>query len=127
MDLDLVITGGTLLTAGDNFRADLGILDGVISAIGEGLSGRETIDARGKLVIPGGVDPHVHLEMPVGPTVSCDDWETGTIAAAFGGTTTVIDFIEPEDDQTLLQAFEERRSKADYRANIDFGLHMTLI
>jgi dihydropyrimidinase len=123
---DLVIRGGTLVTSADTVRADLGIRNGVIAALGQDLAGRQTLDAAGKLVLPGAVDPHVHLEMPAGPTMSSDDWESGTLAAAFGGTTTVIDFVEPERDESLLRALEARRAQAQGRAAIDYGLHMTL-
>ncbi len=126
MTYDLVLQGGTLVTAAEEIEADLAVHDGRIAAVGRQLAGRETIDARGKLVIPGAIDVHVHLEMPTGVTTSSDDWASGTVAAACGGTTTVIDFIEPEDDQTLLEAFEARCALADGRAVVDFGLHMTL-
>ena len=78
------------------------------------------------LVLPGAVDPHVHLEMPVGATRSSDDWFTGTRAAACGGTTSVIDFVEPQPGESLGQALEARRALAQRQAVIDFGLHMTL-
>lgn len=126
MDFDLVIQGGTLVTAADTVQADLAIQGEQIAAVGQGLSGRETIDARGRLVIPGAVDPHVHLQMPTAVTISSDDWETGTVAAACGGTTTVIDFVEPEPGQTLLEAFDARRAEAEGKAVIDYSLHMTL-
>jgi len=77
--------------------------------------------------LPGAVDPHVHLEMPAGLVTSSDDWESGSIAAACGGTTTVLDFIEPEANQTLFKAFEARRNQALGKSVIDFGLHMTLM
>jgi dihydropyrimidinase len=125
-DFELVIRNGKLVSAKDIFLADIGISAGVIAAIGQNLSGDETIDATDKLVLPGAVDPHVHLEMPAGATTSSDDWESGTIAAACGGTTTILDFIEPEGDQTLLQAFTARRDLALGRAVVDFGLHMTI-
>lgn len=129
MSLDLVIHGGTLVTAADTVQADLGIKDGRIALIGHDLhdlGASEMIDAHGKLVIPGAVDPHVHLQMPTGATVSSDDWYTGTVAAACGGTTTVIDFVEPQTGQPLLEALAARRAEADGRAVIDYGLHMTL-
>ncbi|MCL4393314.1 MAG: amidohydrolase family protein, partial [Chloroflexi bacterium] len=90
-------------------QADLGIRDGTIAAIGDGLHAPQMIDARGKLVIPGAVDPHVHLEMLTPSTISSDDWETGTIAAACGGTTTLIDFVEPQSGERLLDAYRARR------------------
>ncbi len=132
MTYDLVIRGGTLVTAAETIQADLAINGEQIAAIGRDLLGERLLDARGKLVIPGGVDPHVHLQMPQGATVSSDNWETGTIAAAHGGTTTVIDFVEPEPGETLIAAYEKRRAEADGTnqphngAVIDYGLHMTL-
>jgi dihydropyrimidinase len=126
MSLDLVIRGGTVIVEGDVYQADVGIKGETIAEIGTGLAGARNIDARGKLVLPGAVDPHVHLEMPVGSTTSSDTWESGTIAAACGGTTTVIDFVEPESNQALLEALHARRSLAEGQAAIDFGLHMTL-
>ncbi len=123
---DLVIHGGTLVTASGTSQADLGIRDGAIAVIGQDLRGGQVLDASGKLILPGAVDPHVHLEMLAGRTTSSDDWETGTIAAACGGTTTVIDFVEPESAEPLVHAIGARRAQAEGRAAIDFGLHMTL-
>ncbi|GAB4536024.1 MAG: dihydropyrimidinase [Anaerolineae bacterium] len=87
----------------------------------------ETLDATGLLVIPGGVDPHVHLAYPQGPhrVVSSDDWFTGTLAAAWGGTTTLIDFVEAQPHETWIEAFEARLAEADSQAVVDFGFHMS--
>ncbi|MBU0511553.1 MAG: hypothetical protein KJ638_07615 [Chloroflexi bacterium] len=85
MPFDLVIHAGLVVTASDTFQADLGIDGGKIAAIGQKLHGRETIDARGLYVLPGAVDPHTHLEMPIGKTQSNDDWFTGTRGAVDGG------------------------------------------
>ncbi|MCA2003091.1 MAG: dihydropyrimidinase, partial [Chloroflexi bacterium] len=126
MDFDLVIQNGTVITADKTVQADIGVKDGKIAAVGNTLSGREQVSAQGLWVIPGGVDPHVHLDMPTPTTVTSDDWNTGTMAAAYGGTTTVIDFVEPENDQTLLEALALRRAQADGRTHIDYSLHMTL-
>jgi dihydropyrimidinase len=123
---DTVIHGGLLITPGKVYPADLAILDGKIAAIGDNLTGTVNIDAAGLYVLPGAVDPHVHLEMPVGQTQSSDDWKTGTIAAAYGGTTTVIDFVEPGRGQRLKDALDQRIQQARGRAAVDFGLHMTL-
>ena len=123
---DLVITNGLLVTSETVTRADLGITGDRIAAIGEGLPGRETIDATEKLVLPGAIDEHVHLEMPVGEFASSDDFYTGTVAAAYGGTTTVVDFAEPRAGQPLVEALAQRRAKADDKVVIDYGLHMTL-
>jgi dihydropyrimidinase len=126
MEYDLVISGGTLIKNGVAVELDVGISGGLIGAVGRDLKGRRHLDATSKLVIPGGIDPHVHLEMPTPVATSSDDWFTGTRAAACGGTTTVIDFIEAMEGESLLHAFESRRSLADGRAVIDYGLHMTL-
>lgn len=123
---DAVIAGGTLVTAEARGSADVGIADGRIAAVGHGLEGLERIDASGMLVLPGGVDEHVHLQMPVGELTSSDDFRTGTIAAACGGTTTIIDFCEPKPAQPLLEALAARRAEAEGKAVIDYSLHMTL-
>ncbi len=124
---DLVISGGRLVTAESVSNTDIGINDGKISALGKNLSGRKQVDASGLLVLPGAIDPHVHLEMPVGITRSSDNWFTGTRAAACGGTTTVIDFVEPANGQTLVQALNARRKLAESQVAVDFSLHMTLV
>ncbi len=123
---DLVITNGTIVTAEATARADVGIARGRVAAIGTDLRGRDTLDAAGKLVLPGAIDEHVHLEMPVGEFASSDDFFTGTVAAACGGTTTIIDFAEPTVDQSLVEGLAGRRAKADGKVAIDYGLHMTL-
>ncbi len=123
---DLVIAGGTLVTAAEMARADLGINGDKIAAIGQGLEGKQRIDAAGQLVLPGAVDPHVHLDIDAGATRSSDDFETGTMAAACGGTTTVIDFVEPELGGSLVDGLAARLAEAEGKAVIDFALHMTL-
>ena len=126
MSFDLVIHDGLLVTSSDTIKADLGINAGKIAAIGHKLSGTKMIDASELYVLPGAVDPHVHLEMPIGKTRSSDDWFTGTRAAAYGGTTTVIDFVEATPQQSLVEALIDRKSLAENRAVIDFAFHMTL-
>ena len=126
MEFDLVIQNGTLATAADTVQASIGIRDGRIAAIGNDLTGAEVVDAGGLLVLPGFIDPHVHLDMPTPAGNSSDDWFTGTRAAALGGTTTVIDFVEPEKGETLLHALDARRDLAASRAVIDFTFHMTI-
>lgn len=126
MEFDLIIQNGTLVTALDTFQADIGIQDGKIAVIGQDLKGESVIDADELLVLPGAIDPHVHLEMPTPVATSSDDWFTGTRAAACGGTTTVIDFVEPESGERLLHALEARRSQAESKAVIDFSFHMTV-
>jgi dihydropyrimidinase len=126
MKYDLVIQGGTLVGLAEPGQADLAVQDGRIAAIGRDLSGKEILDASGMYLLPGGVDPHVHLDMPAAKTTSADDWKTGTRAAVCGGTTTVIDFIEPEVGQTLEDAWIQRMTEAEKDSLVDFGLHMTI-
>ncbi|MCL0077013.1 dihydropyrimidinase [Dehalococcoidia bacterium] len=123
MDMDMVIKNGEIVTASDVYEADVGIGDGKIVAIGKGLEGNETIDARGMYVMPGGVDAHVHLQLPFCGTVSADDFENGTRAAACGGVTTVIDFAIQSAGKTLMETIEARRKEADGKVCIDYGLH----
>jgi len=125
-EFDLVVRGGILVTSDQTRETDLAIQGEKIAAVGQGLKGRRFIDAHGLLVLPGAIDPHVHLEMPVGKTCSSDDWLTGTRAAAFGGTTTVIDFVEPQPGESLTNAFAARRDLAASKAVVDFSLHMTI-
>jgi dihydropyrimidinase len=125
-DYDLTIKGGTVVTASGAFQGDLGVRGRRIAAWGIDLRGRQELDAGEMLVLPGAVDPHVHLNMPAGPTRSSDDWASGTLAAACGGTTTLVDFVEPEPGQTLTDALGARQAEATGRTHIDYGLHMTL-
>src|SRR5580704_10529099 len=109
MRFDTIIKNGTIVTATETTPADVGIADGKISAIAAQLSSENatnTIDAAGYLLLPGGIDVHTHLDMPFGGTTSADDFQTGTIAAAFGGTTTLIDFAIQYKGQTLRHAID---------------------
>jgi dihydropyrimidinase len=122
-----IIKNGTLITASETFKADI-LIDGEqISLIGQDLThpNAEVIDATGLLVLPGGVDPHVHLDLPMFNTISSDDHYTGGKAAAFGGTTTVIDFV-PQDEGTLAENIARWREKADPKASVDYGFHMNI-
>ena len=126
MTFDTIIVNGLIATATDTYSADIGIADGKISAIGATLprdNAKKIIDAKGKLVLPGGIDVHTHLDMPFGGTVSADDFETGTRAAAFGGTTTIIDFAIQGKEQSLRTAFDTWMKKAEARATIDYAFH----
>ena len=126
LEFDTIIQGGTIVTAVDTYKADLGIKDGRIAAIGASLpadSARQTLSAKGFYVIPGGIDVHTHLDMPFGGTVSADDFESGTIAAAHGGTTTLIDFAIQSKGETLRHAFDTWMKKADGKAAIDYAFH----
>jgi len=122
-----LIRGGTLVTASETFRADLLIEDETIRLIGQDLEpgGAEVIDATGRLVLPGGVDPHTHFDLPMAGTVSSDDHYTGHKAAAFGGTTTAIDFAS-QDFPSFAQCVDAWHAKADAKAAIDFSFHMNL-
>lgn len=126
LNYDLVIKGGTIVTANALFPADIAVNGETIAAVGLGLRGRRELDATGKLVIPGAVDVHVHLEMPIGRFTSTDDFHDGTVAAAYGGTTAIVDFIETRPDETMLQALAARQALARDKVVIDYGLHMTI-
>jgi dihydropyrimidinase len=124
-----LIKNGHIVTAVDSYIADL-LIDGeTVAMIGKDLSAvvgqvDKTIDATGKLVIPGGIDPHTHMDLPFGGTSSSDDFETGTRAAAFGGTTTIIDFAVQSKGQALNQALDVWFEKAQGKAVADYGFHM---
>jgi dihydropyrimidinase len=127
MTYDLVIKNGEVVTASATTHADVAVQGEHIAAIGHDLHGRREIDAAGMLVTPGAVDIHVHMQMPLaGGVVSSDDFFTGTRAAALGGTTAIVDFVEPQADEPLLDALAARRAEADPRVVIDYGLHMTI-
>ncbi|MGM9943365.1 MAG: dihydropyrimidinase [Lysinibacillus sp.] len=123
-----VIKGGKVATATDVFEADLLIEDGVITQIAKNIdvADAEVIDASGKYVMPGGIDPHTHLDMPFNNTVTDDDWESGTIAAAFGGTTTVLDFCLSAGETKLADAVAKWHAKAQGKAVIDYGFHLMI-
>lgn len=126
MNFDTIIRNGSVVTATDTYTADIAIANGKIAAIGAGLTsqnGGKLLDAAGKLVLPGGIDVHTHLDMPFGGTTSADDFETGTRAAAFGGTTTLIDFAIQYKGQPLRQAFDTWMSKAAGKAVCDYAFH----
>ncbi|MBX7309688.1 dihydropyrimidinase [Clostridium chauvoei] len=125
---DVVIKNGTIVNASDVYKGDIGIKDGKISAIAKNLENdsKEIIDATGKYIFPGGIDPHTHMEMPFGGTFSSDDFETGTKAAACGGTTTIIDFAVQPKGKTLNETANMWRQKSDNKACIDYGIHIVI-
>ncbi|MBO6673545.1 MAG: dihydropyrimidinase [Rhizobiales bacterium] len=120
-----IIKNGTIVTADLTYKSDIRIEDGVITEIGENLSGGTELDATGCYVMPGGIDPHVHLEMPFMGTYSSDDFESGTRAGLSGGTTMVVDFCLPNPDQSLLEALQRWDNKST-RANCDYSFHMAI-
>jgi dihydropyrimidinase len=126
--MSVLIKGGRILTAADDYVADIYVEDETITLIGESLDHQadKVIDASGKYVLPGCVDPHTHLDMPFGGTVTIDDVEAGQTAAAFGGTTTHVDFVIQPQGATFAQALDEWRAKADGKQVIDMGYHMAV-
>ncbi len=126
MSFDTIIKNGSVVTATDTYRADVAIANGKIAAIGSDLpleNASKVLDATDRLVLPGGIDVHTHLDMPFGGTTSADDFETGTRAAAFGGTTTLIDFAIQYKGQQLRQAFDTWMGKASSKAVCDYAFH----
>ncbi len=120
-----VIKGGTVVTADLSYEADVLIENGMITEIGQNLSGDEVLDATGCYVMPGGIDPHVHLEMPFMGTYSSDDFESGTRAGLAGGTTMVVDFCLPNQGEGLHDALKRWDNKST-RANCDYSFHMAV-
>jgi dihydropyrimidinase len=123
--MSTVIRNGTIVTADLTYKADIRIEGGRIAEIGQNLSGEEELDATGCYVMPGGIDPHTHLEMPFMGTYSSDDFESGTRAALAGGTTMVVDFALPSPGQGLLDAIQMWDNKST-RANCDYSFHMAI-
>ncbi|MCU0901716.1 MAG: amidohydrolase family protein, partial [Cypionkella sp.] len=120
-----IIKNGTVVTADLTYKADVRIEGGVITEIGQGLTGGTELDATGCYVMPGGIDPHTHLEMPFMGTYSADDFESGTRAALSGGTTMVVDFILPGQGQDLMDAAKAWSNKST-RAQCDYSYHMAV-
>jgi dihydropyrimidinase len=125
--MSVLIKSGTIITASETFQADILVEGETISSIGKDLqpNDAEVIDASGKLVMPGGIDPHTHFNLPMFGTVSSDDHYTGHKAAAFGGTTTALDFIS-QDLDSLPDCVAAWHERADALAAIDFGFHMNI-
>lgn len=126
MNFDTLIKNGIVVTATDTYASDIGIAGGKVVTLAQALpaeSASRVVDAKGNYVFPGGIDVHTHLDMPFGGTTSSDDFESGTIAAAFGGTTTLIDFAIQYRGQTLRRALDTWWKKADGKAAIDYSFH----
>ena len=124
----VLIKGGRVITAADDYVGDVFVENGRISLIGESLDvdADRVIDASGKFLLPGGIDPHTHLDMPFGGTVTVDDVESGQTAAAFGGTTCHVDFVIQPQGETFASALDQWKSKAEGRQVIDMGYHMAI-
>jgi dihydropyrimidinase len=125
---DTIVRGGTVVTGVDTVRCDIGIRHGRIVALGEDLAGADrTIDARGLIVLPGGIDSHVHIAQPSGPDiVMADDFESATRSAAFGGNTTVLPFCMQEKGQSLRAAVKDYHAKANAQCYTDYGFHLII-
>jgi dihydropyrimidinase len=126
MEFDTLIKNALVVTASDTYPSDVGIKGEKIATLAANLpreSARQVVDAQGHYLMPGGIDVHTHLDMPFGGTMSSDDFETGTRAAAFGGTTTLIDFAIQYKGQTLRTALDTWWKKAEGKAVIDYGFH----
>ncbi|HMW67021.1 MAG TPA: dihydropyrimidinase [Chitinophagaceae bacterium] len=126
--MSVLIKNGNIVTATDNYIADIFIEGETVKAIGKDLQvkAEKEIDAIGKLVLPGGIDPHVHLDMPFMGTFSSDNYETGTRAALYGGTTMVIDFILQKQGRSLQSALDEWRGRSDHNCLSDYSFHMAV-
>src|SRR5436190_23030412 len=121
-----LIKNGTVVTASDTTKTDV-LIDGEkIAAIGSGLATGtdQVIDAENRYVMPGAIDVHTHMELPFGGTFASDDFATGTAAAAWGGTTTIVDFAVLSLGETMRQGLDQWHQKADGNAQIDYGIHM---
>ncbi len=126
--MSVLIKNGRVVTAMDDYHADIFIKDDTVTVIGKHLemTADREIDATAKLVIPGGVDPHTHLEMPFGGTQTSDTFETGTRAAAFGGTTSIIDFAVQFKGTSMIETLDTWHAKAAGKTAIDYSFHMII-
>jgi len=127
--MSVLIKDGTIVTSTGRYIADVYTEEDKIKTIGKNLDvvADETIDAMGKYVLPGTIDPHTHISMPFMGTSAQDDYETGTISAACGGVTTVVDFDLQQKGESLLEALERKKSWAEGKAAVDFSLHPAIM
>ncbi len=126
--MSVLVKGGTVVNADRSFRADVLCDDGVIRAVGENQDaprGAEVVDAGGQYVMPGGIDPHTHMQLPFMGTVASDDFYSGTAAGLAGGTTMIIDFVIPDPQQNLMDAYREWRGWAE-KAVADYSFHVAV-
>lgn len=127
-DFDLIVSGGTIATASDTFQSDIGITNGRIVALAEGLNGaKATINAAGKMVLPGGVEAHCHIEQESAAGImTADDYRSGSISAAFGGNTTIIPFAAQHRGQSLRDVVKEYHARAAPKSVIDYTFHLII-
>src|SRR3954454_2916903 len=126
--MSVLIKGGTVVTAEQMFRADVTCENGKIKAVGENLSvpaGAQVVDASGQYVMPGGIDPHTHMQLPFMGTVASEDFFTGTAAGLAGGTTMIIDFVIPSPKQRIMEAWKDWRGWAE-KACADYSFHVAI-
>ena len=126
--MSIVIRGGTVVTAEHSFSADVYCENGKIVAVAENLevpSSAEVIDATGQLIMPGGIDPHTHMQLPFMGTVASEDFYTGTAAGLAGGNTSIIDFVIPAPQQPLMEAYNQWREWSEKSA-ADYGFHVAV-
>lgn len=124
--MDLLVKNARVVTPSGTLETNIGIEGGKIASLSPSLmaSGASVVDARGLVVVPGGIDAHTHMELPVMDTSSADDFYAGTVAAACGGMTTIIDFVDPRPGQSMLEALADYRARADQKVVADYGLHL---
>src|SRR5262245_10116544 len=126
--MSVIVKGGTVVTAEQTFKADVYCADGVIKAVGTDLeapAGARSIDARGQYMLPGGIDPHTHMELPFMGTVASENFFSGTAAGLAGGTTMIIDFVIPNPKESLLTAYDKWRGWAT-KACADYSFHVAI-
>jgi dihydropyrimidinase len=126
--MTVLIQGGTVVNADRTFRADVLCQDGTIAAVGEGLEvpqGATVVDAGGQYVMPGGIDPHTHMQLPFMGTVASEDFYTGTAAGLAGGTTMIIDFVIPSPQTSILSAYQQWREWAE-KSVADYSFHVAI-
>src|SRR5579863_2614257 len=125
----ILIKNGTVVTAEKTFAADVLMEGATIKEVRPGIAlepGHEVVDATGMLLLPGGIDAHTHLDMPFGGTTSSDDFETGTLAAAYGGTTSIVDFAIQKKGEALRAGLDTWHAKAEGKAAVDYGFHLIM-
>ena len=126
--MSVLIQGGTVVNAERTYRADVLCVDGRIAAVGENLDApadATVIDAGGQYIMPGGIDPHTHMQLPFMGTVASDDFESGTAAGLAGGTTMIIDFVIPAPQQNILDAYHQWRDWAEKSVS-DYTFHVAI-